>query len=183
MRRRPLTMTPHEKREAILELWSGAKHYSSSEIGQLLGISKNSVVGIVNRARKEGDRRAVARVAGSPLAIKTTSYPPKPRVSDKRVKIRRKPVDEPRSVTPKAEVKTVFNIGMLECHYPLDYTTSDGFQVYCGADASEIFKKHSRAYCVEHHKRMYYKARSSEPVKKEEHRNVFQFNFTSQRGT
>lgn len=182
-------MTPQEKRDAILELWSGAKYYSSSDIGQLLGISKNSVVGIVNRARKEGDRRAVARVAGSPLAIKTTSYPPKPRVSDKRVRIKRKPVDEPpRSVTPKAEVKTVFNIGMLECHYPLDYMTRDGFQVYCGADASEIFKKHSRAYCVEHHGRMYYKARRSEGDKQEtpkkvEHRNVFQFNFTSTRGT
>ena len=141
-------------------------------------------MGIVNRARKEGDRRAVAHVAGSPLAIKTTSYPPKPRVSDKRVRVRRKPVDEPpRSVTPKAEVKTVFNIGMLECHYPLDYTTSVGFQVYCGADASEVFKKNKRAYCVEHHGRMYYKPKRSEPVEKKEQRNVFQFNFSSQRGT
>lgn len=178
-------LSPDEKREAILELWSGAKHYSSSEIGQLLGISKNSVVGIVNRARRDGDRRAVMRGApASPLATKTTSYPPKPKLTDKRVSIRRKGFEEPpRPVTQRPSVKTVFNIGMLECHYPLDYTTSDGFQVYCGADASEIFKKHSRAYCVEHHGRMYYKARKSEPVKKEEQRNVFQFNFTSQRGT
>jgi hypothetical protein len=181
MRRRPLTMTPHEKREAILELWSGAKHYSSSEIGQLLGISKNSVVGIVNRARADGDRRAVARVAGSPLAARVKTYPPKP---ERRMPLRRKGFETPpRPVIAKPEVKTVFNIGLLECHYPLDYTTSDGFQVYCGADASEIFAKRKRSYCVEHHGRMYYKARSSEPVKKEEHRNVFQFNFTSQRGT
>lgn len=182
---RRVFLSSDDKREAILKLWSGPTHYTSAQIGDLLGISKNSVVGIVNRARRDGDRRAVMRGApASPLATKTTSYPPKPKLTDKRVRLRRKGFEEPpRPVTKKHEAKTVFNIGLLECHYPLDYTTSDGFQIYCGADASEIFAKRKRSYCVEHHGRMYYKAKRSEPVKKEEHRNVFQFNFTSTRGT
>jgi hypothetical protein len=179
MRRTPLTMTADEKRDAILELWSGDKHYSSTEIGEFLGISKNSVIGIVNRARGEGDRRAVSRAAGSPLANKSSTYPPKPKVTDKRIGLRRKGFEEPaRTPVPsKPEVKTLFNIGMLECHYPLNYMTSDGFQIYCGADARETYAKHKRAYCTEHHGRMYYKSRNYQPVKQEDRRNVFKFNF------
>jgi hypothetical protein len=154
-------LSPDEKREAILELWSGEKHYTSAEIGEKLGISKNSVVGIVNRARAAGDRRAVFRGDASPLANKSKNYPPKP-PHEKRIKLRRKGFDmtpSPRLV-PAQNVKTVFNIGFLECHYPIDSMTRDGFQIYCGEDASEIFKKHKRSYCVEHHKRMYYKPKN-----------------------
>lgn len=159
MRRR--VFDPNVLREAILELWSGTKHYTSAEIGEKVGVSKNSVIGIVARARAAGDRRAVFRGDASPLISKKKTYPPP---HEKRVKIRSKEPDaiprpSPRLV-PLPNVKTLFNIGWLECHYPLDSVTRDGFQIYCGADASEIFKKHKRSYCIEHHGRMYYKARN-----------------------
>lgn len=159
MRRR--RFDPAVLRDAILELWSGDKHYTSAEIGEKLGVSKNSVIGIVARARAAGDRRAVFRGDASPLVSKKKTYPPP---HEKRVRIKRKdsdaaPQPSPRLV-PSLNVKTLFNIGFLECHYPLDSMTRDGFQIYCGADASEIFKKHKRSYCVEHHGRMYYKARN-----------------------
>lgn len=159
MRRR--VFDPNVLREAILELWSGTKHYTSAEIGEKVGVSKNSVIGIVARARAAGDRRAVFRGDASPLVSKKKTYPPP---HEKRIKLRRKEPDaiprpSPRLV-PLPNVKTLFNIGWLECHYPLDSVTRDGFQIYCGADASEIFKKHKRSYCIEHHGRMYYKARN-----------------------
>jgi len=46
--------------DEVLDLWHGGK--SASTISKLLGVSRNSVIGVVFRARQKSDPRAVQRL-------------------------------------------------------------------------------------------------------------------------
>lgn len=168
-------------RGRVLNMWSGfnGTAYSSAEIGKELGVTRNVVIGIVSRARANGDPRAV--VKGPPPRPRPDRRParnaPPPFVPPA---IHNKSVSESDSVRDLSDdltedgplyptlsaafcfstnnkAKTVLNIGYYECHYPLESVTNDGFRMYCGRDARDTVRAHQKAYCNEHYKRMFYK--------------------------
>ena len=81
-------------------------------------------------------------------------------------------------VARDGEARTVLNIKREECHFPLESATKQGFRVYCGEDARDMMRAHGRAYCREHHERMFYEKSGRLPrpynqisVKKEDRRD------------
>tara|TARA_R110000822_G_scaffold117943_4_gene250499 strand:- start:123 stop:647 length:525 start_codon:yes stop_codon:yes gene_type:complete len=167
----PKTPEYEDLRGRILNMWSGfhGPIYSSTEIGKEFNVSKNVVIGIVNRARHEGDLRAAYR--GPPIKIKINRhvrYEPTLVSKARNARFDRLP---PESISEQVvsvssgifcsdrnrKAKTLFNIGFHECHYPTDSVTNDGFRIYCGMDARDTLREKNKAYCAEHYKRMFYK--------------------------
>lgn len=175
----------NDLKERVLNMWSGffGPPYSSSEIGAELGVTRNKVIGIVNRARAKGDQRAVFR--GPPPALRLERRPARkdpphfvpPTTHDKPVSDSDPVNDLSDNLTDTKQpppmlsaafcfstnnkAKTLFNIGLYECHYPLESVTNDGFRMYCGRDARDVFLKKKKSYCAEHYGRMfYYKAKT-----------------------
>lgn len=170
-------------RGRILNMWSGfwGRLYTSTEIAAEFNTTRNKVIGIVMRARIQGDRRAVVRAPaprrkkarpdarngegafvpdarnGGGLSVRpvppaATAAPPSPPRLDPT------PLQSSAVCFSKnAKAKTVLNLGYEECHYPLESVTNDGFRIYCGRDASETMRDHQKAYCSEHYSRMFYK--------------------------
>ena len=179
-------------RGRILNMWSGfhGPLYTSTEIAAELKTTRNVVIGIVMRARANGDMRATIR--NSAMARKGPRIKRKPArkgkgafVPDARngggLSVR--PVPPAAATAPplpprldptplqssafcfskNAKAKTVLNLGYEECHYPLESVTNDGFRIYCGLDASETMRDHQKAYCSEHYKRMFYRRDKPSP--------------------
>jgi len=175
-----------ELRGRILNMWSGfwGPLYTSTEIAAELKTTRNVVIGIVMRARANGDMRATIR--NSAMARKGRRIKRKPARKGKGVFVRPVSVVEP--VAPpaaaaappaalgsaylqssafcfskNAKAKTVLNLGYDECHYPLESVTNDGFRIYCGLDATEKMQAHQKAYCREHYERMFYRRDKPSP--------------------
>jgi hypothetical protein len=170
-------------RGRILNMWSGfhGPLYTSTEIAAELNTTRNVVIGIVMRARANGDMRAVVRnpakarkgrrvkqkparngegVFVRPVPPVTVPPPPPPPRPDPT------PMQSPAFCFSKnSKARTVLNIGYDECHYPLESVTKDGFRMYCARDARDTIRAHQKAYCREHYERMFY-------PRKEPSRNV-----------
>lgn len=153
-----------DRKDFILDLWSEGVHYSASEIGVKLNVSKNVVIGVVSRARRSGDPRAAFRPGYGPREERKQREVDI--VSLSGVKGQRTAVLHPsveslgRLFEPRLEnadgPKTLMNTSLLECHYPLESFTPEGHRIYCGKDVGDLFSKKQRSYCAEHHSRMYY---------------------------
>ena len=188
------------RRERVLEMWSGVsgRSFTSYEISVKLGMTRNAVMGLVSRARARGDPRAVVR--GSPSMLRDILRVKSARKGEGH-SVRLPAVEKPVArkgvehfVCPPVEAKvsvlsasfvardgearTVLNIKREECHFPLESATKQGFRVYCGEDARDMMRAHGRAYCREHHERMFYEKSGRLPrpynqisVKKEDRRD------------
>ena len=134
--------------ERIIQLVKTGAHYS--EIGERLGLSKNSISGRVKRMK---DRGVVI-----PFPIK---------------KIERKPEPPPKTITPKVkkEVQTItpldygtgkslIDLPHNGCKYPTGYES--GEHLFCG----ELRRDVLTSYCCAHHKLVWIKPRAA--MKKQE---------------
>jgi len=166
-------------RGRILNMWSGfhGPLYTSTEIAAELKTTRNKVIGIVMRARANGDMRATIR--NSAMARKGRRVKQEPARNGEGAFVR--PVPPAAAITPpaasdsaylqssafcfskNAKAKTVLNLGYDECHYPLESVTNDGFRIYCGLDATETVRDHQKAYCPEHYNRMFYRRDKPSP--------------------
>lgn len=171
-----MTMVPRRTEadvERILDLWvTGASASAiAAQIGN--GTTKNSVIGIVNRARKRDDPRAAARTVRPEMAERTVSRKPrrvastrvapyKPKVVAPAVKV----VDIPKmveaiSVAPAPDPvdgHTVLTLGLLQCRWVYNQRNPEGLRLFCG----KPIENHRTPYCVEHFALVYVRSRYDE---------------------
>lgn len=159
--------------ERILDLWvTGAPASAiAAQIGN--GTTKNSVIGIVNRARERHDPRAAARRVRPEMAERTVSRKPR-KIASNRVEPSRPKVVAP-AVTvvdiPKmveaikvapphdpVDGHTVLTLGLLQCRWVFNQRNSAGLRLFCG----KPIKDHRTPYCVEHFALVYVRSRYDE---------------------
>jgi hypothetical protein len=117
--------------ERILKLW--AEGNSSSVIADIIGRSRNSVIGRLSRLRKEGQ----------PVEIRGKVMPPvrKPRaVQPKPVPAPTETKKPPASTLVSGLVKSLLNLRANQCRWPLD-------DKFC-----DEVREDGRSYCVHHRK-------------------------------
>lgn len=151
-----------ELRIKILELWQ--KSMSGGEIASYLGISRNSVIGVVHRARRNGEPlRGYQSKQQKPLPAKKVKE--KPVEGFSRFVEKTKPIKkenkieeivEPVKSAPTLESCEVTIDGLM--HYSCRFIVKEGNHEttkYCGKN------KDKSSYCKEHYDLCYTPARFS----------------------
>lgn len=148
-----------ERRQMVFDLWKAGR--SAAQIAEVLGgITRNSVIGIVNRAgltRTDSERRSIARanaIIGARLRAK--GKPPKPPKPAARVRVvadRQTFVEPPprppsviidaRKFTPILGAEPV-PFGSKGCKWPVG-DDADGIMLCCGRGRQD-----GSPYCPEH---------------------------------
>lgn len=142
-------MTWTDERVAeLMRLWEAGR--SASEIGRLLGVSKNSVVGKAHRMKlkarpspiKRGSTPQVRRVAVAPIARPAAQAPAAPKAVETRVPAQA-PAPRPARAVARANGKGP------NCLWPIGDPGDQDFH-FCGAPAVP-----GKPYCDEHCARAY----------------------------
>lgn len=155
-----------ETRQGIINLWNEGK--TGSQIAKTFGVTRNSVIGLVNRMRKNGHR----------LRGKTATKPEKAgvqkpiatRIESNIVLEEDVAEDYPVDNSPVASVfdqyfeppasgKTLMFLDMASCRFIVSPVNAD-MAIYCGKKIA------LRSYCAEHASLCYVPARPASPVKK-----------------
>jgi GcrA cell cycle regulator len=147
------TLTWTEERLSVLAAMWNAGDYCS-EIAQALGVTRNAVIGKVDRLglrTRSGEERSKAvrvRAAARPRPI--TNPAGRNQFSPgwsgpKLVKARppRLTCDLFDAAIPRQQLKPLWEIGRDECHWPIGNPGEDGFGFCCAATAGQT-------YCAEH---------------------------------
>lgn len=124
--------------DQIAELW--AKGVLTKEIGERLGIPKNSVCRLAFVARRNGDARFPAR------QLRPVAKTPKPKLIMRPPMPRRKrpPHPEPK---PRAMPPLIYELKPRECRYPVSaHDVARDEHRFCAAPQAV-----GSAYCAEHH--------------------------------
>lgn len=145
--------------DRVIELWNAEK-MTATEIGIYLGITKNAVVGIVNRARPKG---LITRPIDQDK-VRNTKPAEKPAPKTEKIKkVFQKPstpalAREPSSITwkvtpmPKPIVgKHLIDLNERDCRFPIDRL--EGQHIFCGEPARD----YTTRYCAHHHKTVWVK--------------------------
>ena len=128
-----------ERVEELRRLWDSGK--SASEIGKLLGVSKNSVVGKAHRLKLQA-RPSPIRRGVTPKAKPA----PQKEVASPRPQVASQPSPQP---TPQAQAKPRQATKGPKCLWPIGDPGDDDFH-FCEAPAV-----YSKPYCEEHCARAY----------------------------
>lgn len=135
-----------EIKNAVLELWN--KQYTGGQIAKELCLTRNAVMGIVDRLKKKGliDPRPKLppKIEPPKVVIKTKKMPP--------VFIKPKPVNH----IPK----TLMQLRQNSCRYVVNDGPASQF-LFCGKP------KEKGAYCMDHAKLCYVKPHKLEKKEKE----------------
>jgi hypothetical protein len=154
-------------RDQILDMWAAGA--TSNAIAAALGVSRNSVIGFVHRARAAGDARAKGR-GGIPAMGARKPTAPKPlattpamsaadviRQEERREAARRAAAYvEPRQVEAVQQQRPVARpVHHRTCQWVTAYPTTCG-AVMCGAPSV------GASWCREHYRRVYQRAQATE---------------------
>lgn len=146
-----------ELRVKILELWQ--KSMSGGEIASYLGISRNSVIGVVHRARRNGEPlRGYQSKQQKLLPAKKVKEKPVEESSHfaEETKPIKEETAEPVEPAPTLDSCEVTIDGLM--HYSCRFIVKEGNHEttkYCGKN------KEKSSYCQEHYNLCYTPARSS----------------------
>jgi len=134
----------NEIREEILKLWNEGK--SGSEIAQILGITRNSVIGVSYRARKNG-----IISYKKPKEKKAKKVPKKTKVKENI-----EPIAEeiPEVVVVEDNSCSMEELKYYSCRFIVSGDTYETVR-YCGE------RIHTSSYCLHHYKICYYPAKMS----------------------
>jgi hypothetical protein len=130
--------------QKIADLWQ--ENMTAQEIGVLLNMTKNAVIGKVSRLRNKGYdlRKRESPKKVEPVAMRTEI--PKPVIAWVSA-----PVIEPPPEPKKAHVsgpKSIMELGIDDCSYIINDGPVSSF-LFCGE------KKTNKTYCAAHHKLCY----------------------------
>ncbi len=141
--------------EAIL-MWNSGK--SSSQIAAHFGVTRNAVIGKMNRARAKG-----LNVASKPNPFKAKPVPySKPKVASKSQLIL-KLVQEDQ---PMKEGLAIYDLEPGQCKYSVGESES-GEYLFCGKAHTNI------AYCDMHHQICHSKPVKKEQISRRDYKNKF----------
>lgn len=135
----------------VIELWNAGK--TSGQIGRTLGLTRNRVIGIVDRQRRKHPDAVLAKLAAKPATTKWVPPAPKPAPAvvvplPRRSVVPDEPVtQESRSLKP-AGLRSVTG-----CRYIVG--RKDGAALYCNDPKRDDPRQ--RPYCEHHFSLMYYK--------------------------
>jgi len=139
----------------IIEAWNSGR--SSNEIGKMIGVSRNVIVGVIHRARIAGHDVKLKAASGKNFhkikaekKAKLKPEIPKPAMSPA-VKL------IPLHFVPKTVVPGLIEIqdlGPRQCKYPVKMS-SEGKHLFCGEERQE-----KSPYCPKHHQKCYDPMRS-----------------------
>lgn len=138
-------MTERERlKNEIIKMWN--EGYTSGDIAWTFNVTRNSIMGVVHRARKLG------------LALKKDPYhPPKPKIVKEPPKVINKPpkpVKTPKAkkkvvvkpkVKPESSSKTLMELGPNDCRW----IVAEGY--FCGKHSESSL----RPWCEVHHRIVY----------------------------
>ena len=126
--------------QKIVDLWQ--KNVTALNIANLLGLTKNSVIGRVNRLRTKGHDLRKKELPAKGKAMKRRKPVSKP-VILKAMK-RRKPVSKPVILRWTGPSKKIAELKTYDCRYVIS-DRSDELFLFCGKP--KVFN----SYCAEHH--------------------------------
>jgi hypothetical protein len=154
-----------EKQKSIVEMWE--KGMSSTEIADLLRITRNSVMGIVFRLQKKGlimrvDNPAkkkgyLSKPQKNPRPPAPPRLPPKPKVDDPTAQKRQEEAEKLREFFQRRDADrgvTIFDLKYDSCRFIAGEVMADK-TIYCGKPVSR------RHYCAEHAALCYFKRQSA----------------------
>jgi len=135
-----------EIKQKIAALWEEGK--TGSEIGNELGLTRNSVIGAVFRMRKQG------LIASTHEENKKNFNKKEKKPEEKQIVVKTKPtrIDPPKAINRNG-IK-MSELKLMSCRYIIqegDYNTTK----YCGAKVDKC------SYCKEHYRLCYYPARTT----------------------
>ena len=132
-----------ERVEELKQLWESGK--SASEIGKILGVSKNSVVGKAHRLKLQARPSPIRRTP----APKSKSSPPKTAAKTQSQAPKKIEPPVPAPPQPTASASAPPNTKGPKCLWPIGDPGDPDFH-FCGAPAI-----HGKPYCGEHCARAY----------------------------
>ena len=139
----PKKMT-EELRFKILKLWRDG--VSGGEISKLLGVTRNSVIGVSYRARKNGLLSVARPKKEKPVKV------PKRAIKKEELKI--EPIVEEPVIIEEDQTCDMDGLKYYSCRYIVSGNTYDTVR-YCGK------RIHTSSYCLHHYKLCYYPAKMS----------------------
>lgn len=132
-----------EDLELIIQLWNNDK--SSREIGAQFGVSRNSIVGLIHRARARGREVKIKNPDTTKEALIkrgiNKSYHHHTRKRGKTKKTKTRGLNE----MLIAKENTIYNLEPGDCRYPT-VMSENNEQLFCAAS-----RHLSSPYCEEHH--------------------------------
>lgn len=153
-------MTRDEQREKVLSMWSSRP---AAAIAEVVKLTRNAVIGIANRARAKGDKRAIKKQSGrndrvvnrvpsrklprrainrnNPGGLQAVSTPEQVKQAQKDSKVRLERVEAETS----AEPKRIHELKDGDCRFIIGSDMKD--PKYC---ASSV--KQGKRYCTHHYK-------------------------------
>lgn len=147
-------MTMHERNQRILSLWE--QGHPASRIGKTLGVTRNTVAGVVHRAQRDGYAltRAVLPKSQPEKVVRMPKKPPLTAVTPPPLKTEKPTEAEVVSAAmaiakpPKKrnnKPKTIMELGHFDCRWILPNS------LYCG----EMVKSANTPWCEEHYQLVY----------------------------
>jgi hypothetical protein len=143
-----------EKQKSIVEMWE--KGRPSTEIADLLGITRNSVMGIVFRLRKRGlimrvdnlakQKGYLSKPQKKPRPSAPPRLPPKPKVDDPTAQKRQEEAEKFREFFQRRDADrevTILDLKYNSCRFIAGEVMAHK-TIYCG---KPVVKRH---YCAEH---------------------------------
>ena len=137
----------NEIRLEILKLWNEGK--SGSEIAKLLGITRNSVIGVSYRARKNGLISLI-----KPRKEKAPKVPKVPKKIIKKEEIESELIVEEPIIIEEDQTCDMDGLKYYSCRYIVSGDTYDTVR-YCGKHI------HTSSYCLHHYKICYHPPKMS----------------------
>lgn len=153
--------------QKLLVLWNSGK--TGTQIGDVLGLSRSSVMGRIHRAKLYG-----IKVKGAPIRIDVVAPPPR-KVKNRRIireaKAAGLPLPEPPPIVTATKDQLRRSVGLMQltpmsCRYILNDNPSKA--IFCGAP------KEKGSYCGEHAALCYHK-----PVARVERKKGFKWKTSS----
>ena len=141
--------------EEAIAMWNNNK--SSGQIAAHFGVTRNTVIGKMNRARAKG-----LNVINKPSPFKAKPVPySKPKVASKS-KVTLKIVKD----QPMKQGLFIYDLESGQCKYSIG-ESAEGEFLFCG-------KAHTNnAYCDEHHALCYKKPEKKEQISRRDYKNKF----------
>jgi len=150
---------------AIILAWNAGK--SSREIGLMVGVSRNVIVGMIHRARLAGHDVKLKAASGKNFhKIKAEK---KVKLKPKTPKVAVSPAVKliPFHFVPKTSVPGLIEIqdlGSRQCKYPMKIS-KEGKHLFCGEEQQD-----KSPYCPKHHKACYHKETRVTPIRVSSHK-------------
>ena len=154
-----------DRDEQIINLWN--ENHSALQIGMSVGVTRNTVIGVISRARPLGliTRPFLVRQARKGRDGSERKKQERPRLSNVRLIFPRPVIEEQQQVNVNGV--SLFDIAYNGCRFPTSRVEDQHY--FCGKPKRD----HKTSFCAEHHEVVWIKPRRSGPAHSGNERRPF----------